>query len=93
MSKDPTTPASGQDAPALAATVERYLRANSHAALHDIRCEATNEAVFLRGRVSSYYLKQLAQEAVRKADGGRVVVNELEVQDRGYPTASNDSSR
>jgi hypothetical protein len=37
----------------------------------------------LRGNVTSYYLKQLAQESVRTLDGVAEVVNLLEVVPRG----------
>lgn len=39
----------------------------------------TDQEVILRGRVSSYYLKQLAQEAIRCAIGDRRLVNEVQV--------------
>jgi osmotically-inducible protein OsmY len=35
--------------------------------------------VFLRGRVNSYYLKQLAQETIRNVAGVEQIVNEIEV--------------
>jgi len=37
------------------------------------------EAVVLRGRVSSFYHKQLAQEVVRNATGGGEVINAIRV--------------
>jgi osmotically-inducible protein OsmY len=35
--------------------------------------------ILLRGQVPSFYLKQLAQEAVKKIEGLGRVVNEIEV--------------
>jgi osmotically-inducible protein OsmY len=46
-----------------------------------VSCECEHGVVFLRGRVQSYYHKQLAQEAVGKIDGVAQVVNEVEVVD------------
>jgi hypothetical protein len=40
---------------------------------------ATEAEVVITGRVSSYYLKQLAQEAVRPALGRRRLLNRVEV--------------
>ena len=66
-----------------AANAQQRLRASAYAsAMHEVTCEAVADAMVLRGRVSSFYFKQLAQEVVRKADGARAIVNELEVEDR-----------
>ena len=51
----------------------------SHAALRKLTCEFARGVLILRGKVPSYYEKQLAQEAVRKIDGVRQIVNEIEV--------------
>ena len=40
----------------------------------------SEEEVVLCGQVSSFYLKQLAQEAVRAAANGRPIVNRVEVR-------------
>jgi osmotically-inducible protein OsmY len=40
---------------------------------------ATDHEVVITGQVSSYYLKQLAQEAVRPTLGDRRLVNQVEV--------------
>lgn len=39
----------------------------------------TDHEVVITGRVSSYYLKQLAQEALRPALGDRRLLNQVEV--------------
>lgn len=75
----------GASADATAATtaaIQQRLRASSYHALHDVQCEITGGALILRGCVPSFYVKQLAQEVVRKMDGAGVIVNELEVEDR-----------
>jgi osmotically-inducible protein OsmY len=49
---------------------------------HDIRwvsCEYDHGILFLRGRLSSFHQKQVAQEAVARGKGVNQVVNEIEV--------------
>jgi hypothetical protein len=48
-------------------------------ALHDLSVEQSGERLVIQGRVSSFYYKQLAQEAVRAVSGGLRVVNSVEV--------------
>jgi len=72
--------ASFQDDSALRA--RRRLSGSSHCGLKGVSCRIDGNRLILRGKVASYYLKQLAQELVRAADGGKVVVNELEVAAR-----------
>ena len=47
-----------------------------------IECTFRNDTLFLTGCVPSYYLKQLAQTAVRHIEGVRRIANELEVGPR-----------
>lgn len=70
------------DAAAIANAQQRLHVSAYASALHDVQCKAEGDAMVLRGRVSSFYFKQLAQEVVRKADGACRIVNELEVEDR-----------
>ncbi len=49
------------------------------AALRKLTIQETESSVMILGRVSSYYLKQLAQEAVRPALGGRALLNRVTV--------------
>ena len=55
------------------------LRERLPSATCDITCEYKEGMIFLRGQLSSFYHKQLAQEAVRKLDGVQQVVNKIEV--------------
>ena len=55
------------------------LFANVYTSGRDVSCECEQGVLRLRGRVSSYYQKQIAQEAVRRVDGVVEVVNEIEV--------------
>ncbi len=48
--------------------------------LRHIRIVATDETIVLKGKVSSYYAKQLAQESVRSVAEGRRIINLLEVR-------------
>jgi len=48
--------------------------------LRETKCEISNRVVTLRGTVSSYFMKQLAQETVRRADPGHLVRNLLRVE-------------
>jgi len=50
-----------------------------HLALQRIWCEHDGDRLFLQGQVPSFYLKQLAQEAIAGIAGVVQVVNEIEV--------------
>jgi osmotically-inducible protein OsmY len=56
---------------------QRHL-CNRHG-LHGVSCEAVDGKVVLSGKVRSFYLKQLAQEILRKIDGIGSIDNRLEV--------------
>ena len=55
------------------------LQQSPHAALRNIDCQFEQGVLVLRGRVPSYYHKQLAQEAVAHLEGVLRVVNQIEV--------------
>lgn len=46
---------------------------------HRLACEYSDGLLLLRGRVTSYYQKQVAQEAVRRLNAVDRVVNQIEV--------------
>ena len=52
---------------------------SAHPALRRLRIEETDTSLVIRGQVSSYYLKQLAQETVKALRGPRRLVNHVEV--------------
>lgn len=56
-------------------TAAEILRTNPRFALRKIFAEETESLVVLRGVVSSYYLKQLAQETVKSILDGRRLEN------------------
>ena len=55
------------------------LQHHSYAALHRISCEFHDGVLVLRGRLASYYLKQIAQSAVTRVEGVQRVDNHIEV--------------
>jgi predicted NBD/HSP70 family sugar kinase len=63
----------------MAEGVERAMRATGYGVLRAIRISVNPQAVVLGGRVTSYYLKQLAQAAATAVSGARAVHNELDV--------------
>ena len=50
-------------------------------AIRTVSCDFEDGALVLRGRLSRFHHKQLAQEAVRRLAGVRQVINEIEVVD------------
>jgi len=49
-------------------------------ALRDLKVDLTDNVLMIRGAVTSFYHKQLAQEAVRAVAEGIAVVNAIDVQ-------------
>jgi osmotically-inducible protein OsmY len=47
--------------------------------LREVLCECDWGVLFLRGRLPSFYHKQLAQQAVAHVNGVRQIINEIEV--------------
>jgi hypothetical protein len=58
---------------------ERLLQESPYYGLRHIQCDFHEGMITLRGRVASYYLKQVAQTVVRQIQRGIVVNNLLEV--------------
>jgi osmotically-inducible protein OsmY len=63
----------------IAARAERRLRGNVYLALKKISCEYGGGVLTLRGRLPSFYLKQMAQEAVSDTVGVERIDNQIEV--------------
>lgn len=61
------------------AQAQARLRNSGYHELHLVSCEFHEGVLTLRGRVSSFYLKQVAQELIRRLDGAEEVNNRLEV--------------
>lgn len=63
-----------------AAVAARFcLRNSPYRSVRAILCECRHGVLFLRGRLSSFYYKQVAQETVAKVRGITQVVNEIDV--------------
>jgi len=58
------------------------LKRSSHPALRRLSVEDDGDVLIISGRVSSYYLKQLAQEAIMPVRGGLQLVNKVNVVGR-----------
>ena len=61
---------------------EERLWRSGYLALRDVSCIAIDDVVYLHGCLSSYYLKQVAQEIAGGLAGVRHVINRIEVLPR-----------
>jgi osmotically-inducible protein OsmY len=58
---------------------ECCLRRNPYLAMKNVSCDCRRGVLVLRGCLPSYYLKQVAQEAVACLEGVEAVDNQIEV--------------
>ncbi len=63
----------------LSKRISSAIEKHPHLTRRKLHFEAREGRVTLRGTVSSYYQKQLAQEALRRVDGVHEIENQLEV--------------
>lgn len=63
----------------MASRIDRALRATGYTSLRNVRIGVATGSVILRGRVSTYYLKQVAQVVALGIPGVKKVQNELDV--------------
>ena len=63
----------------LSSKVEDAISTSPHLTSRTLKFETEHGCVRLLGTVSSYYQKQMAQEAVRRLEGVTQIENELEV--------------
>jgi osmotically-inducible protein OsmY len=68
--------------PLVQAEAQSRLRKSGYHELHLISCEFHEGVLTLRGRVSRFHLKQVAQELIRQLDGAEEVNNRLEVAEQ-----------
>jgi len=61
------------------AAARKRLWDSPHMMIRRVECHYCDGALVLRGRLPSYFLKQMAQEAVCSLDAIDEVVNEIEV--------------
>ena len=69
------------DHPAVADAARGRLSRSCHLPIRQVTCRFHEGVIVLHGRLPSYYLKQLAQEAVRGLDGVEEIINRIEVDD------------
>ncbi len=67
-------------------TTIQVLRQSPILALRRLSLEETDAALIIRGNVSSYYLKQMAQETLRPLLAGRQLVNQVRVVEELVPS-------
>jgi len=65
----------------IAKTAERRLRESGYFCLRHVSCHYHEGVLALRGRLPSFYLKQVAQTVVRHVEGVIEILNQVEVVD------------
>ncbi len=63
----------------IAEAATESLQNSPYHAVRTVLCEWDNGVLFLRGHLSSFYYKQVAQETVARIKGLTSLVNEVEV--------------
>ncbi len=58
------------------------LRSSPYFALRSLTCEFRSGEIYLEGHVSTYHMKQMAQETIRGIDSVVVIVNRVVVKRR-----------
>jgi osmotically-inducible protein OsmY len=69
----------------LAAAVEARLRESAYLELRRLSCNVHENIVRLKGHVSSYYMRQIAQTLLEGLDGATKIDYQLEVIGRRLP--------
>lgn len=59
--------------------LESLVSARAYGRVKGLRLERRDEGLVLHGRVRTYYIKQLAQQAILEAGGVPLLANEIEV--------------
>jgi hypothetical protein len=72
-------PAAVSRAPDPATSAQARLATSAYLELRTLTCDSHEGVLAIRGRVSSFYLKQLAQAAVRDVPGVEVIHNQVQV--------------
>lgn len=75
----------GPASDAILARAQASLRASGRRELGLLACRLQEGVLELRGQVSSFYLKQLAQEAVKRLHGVEAIMNAVEVVAPDHP--------
>lgn len=67
------------NAQAVQRAARQRLTKTGYPVLRNIDCSVSDDRIVLRGRVPSFYHKQLAQETVRRTSQEKQIVNHIEV--------------
>jgi osmotically-inducible protein OsmY len=73
----------GAERTTIVAEARLRLARSGYAVLGDVRCEFESGVLYLRGHLTSHYLKQVAQATVADFEGAETVVNLIEVDPPG----------
>ena len=65
----------------LAEAAERRLRESPFTALRSLECHCRNGELCVRGKVPTFYVRQVAVDSLRKIHGVACVLDEIEVAD------------
>jgi hypothetical protein len=79
--------------PGLKESAEDCLRRNPYPALKNVSCDCRGGVLVLRGCVPTYYLKQVAQEAVAPLEGVERIDNQIQVARAAVPEPPPDNGR
>ena len=74
-------PACRSEDRSLASAAGKLLRESSYSPLRNISCDQRNGTLILHGRVTSYYMKQMAQVLIRQINPEKGIDNRIEVVD------------
>ena len=78
-----------RDADSVAHSVTRLFRQSPYRRLGQLMCEHHEGVVIIRGRLPSFYLKQIAQTLASKVDGVEEIINRTDVKE--YPGNASDT--
>jgi hypothetical protein len=73
------TPSRTTRGPDPADVAQARLRGSAYAELRALACDSHEGVLAIRGQVSSFYLKQLAQTAIRDVPGVEMIHNQVRV--------------
>ncbi len=73
-------PYTDRDADGVAHSVTRLFRQSPYRRLGQLTCEHHEGVVIIRGRLPSFYLKQIAQTLASKVDGVEEIINKTDVE-------------
>jgi len=79
MNSQPEAQTISCDPSDVVAELEEHVRWRSQGRVRDLHLDWSQHGLVVRGRSRTYYVKQLAQEAVMKITDLPVVANEIEV--------------